>query len=163
MPNNLQVENYIRLAFIKLVSEKEYSEISVTDIVNTAGVSRTSFYRFYKQKDDLLRSIKDTLNKTLQKYVDEIIEAEDIKGMVIKNLTFKPEEKRILSLLLKAHQLNYAVFAEFNLPELTHTTYDFLALRGAVCSIIIAYIIKGMKDDINVLSEAIEKVVLLYR
>ncbi|MCR5113280.1 MAG: TetR/AcrR family transcriptional regulator [Acholeplasmatales bacterium] len=163
MANNLQVESYIRLAFIKLIAENPYETISVTDIVNTAGVSRTSFYRFYKQKDDLLKSIKKTINSTLQKKIYDIINADDIKAKVKDSLSFSVDEKKILDLLLKAHEINYAVFAEYDLPDVTNSSFENIALYGAVISIILSYILKGMKDNVDTLSETVEKIVGYFK
>lgn len=44
----------IQDALIILMGKKEYSEISVTEIVKKAGVSRTAYYRNYNSKDDVL-------------------------------------------------------------------------------------------------------------
>lgn len=44
----------IQNALIILMGKKEYSEISVTEIVKKAGVSRTAYYRNYSSKDDVL-------------------------------------------------------------------------------------------------------------
>lgn len=39
---------------IELFKKKGYANVSIAEIVNTAGVSRGSFYAHYKNKDDLL-------------------------------------------------------------------------------------------------------------
>ncbi|MDD4780564.1 MAG: TetR/AcrR family transcriptional regulator [Tissierellia bacterium] len=39
---------------IDLFKKKGYANVSIAEIVNTAGVSRGSFYAHYKNKDDLL-------------------------------------------------------------------------------------------------------------
>lgn len=44
----------IQDALIILMGKKEYSEISVTEIVKKAGVSRTAYYRNFSSKDDVL-------------------------------------------------------------------------------------------------------------
>ena len=41
-------------ALIKLMDEKPYKEITITDITKKAGVSRMAYYRNYQDKDDIL-------------------------------------------------------------------------------------------------------------
>jgi AcrR family transcriptional regulator len=43
-------------ALIALISERRYAEVTVQDILNRANVGRTTFYRHYWDKDDLLAS-----------------------------------------------------------------------------------------------------------
>lgn len=43
-------------AFITLLRERPYDEITVQDVVNRANVGRTTFYLHYKNKDELLIS-----------------------------------------------------------------------------------------------------------
>ncbi len=45
---------YIVQALFKLMHEYDYGNISVTDVVNKAGVGRATFYRYFKRKEDVL-------------------------------------------------------------------------------------------------------------
>lgn len=49
----------IASAFMELMLEKPYPEITVTDIITRAGVARASFYRNYASTSDILDSIID--------------------------------------------------------------------------------------------------------
>lgn len=42
-------------AFVELVLDRRYDRISVADIVERAGVGRSTFYEHYENKDDLLK------------------------------------------------------------------------------------------------------------
>lgn len=46
--------HYIVQALFKLMNEYEYEKISVTDIVQKAGVGRATFYRYFKRKEDVI-------------------------------------------------------------------------------------------------------------
>ena len=46
-------KEYIYQSFKKLLEKKKYDDISVCDICEKAGVSRMSFYRNFKSKDEL--------------------------------------------------------------------------------------------------------------
>ncbi len=45
---------YIVQALFKLMNEYRFENISVTDVVNKAGVGRATFYRYFKRKEDVL-------------------------------------------------------------------------------------------------------------
>ena len=45
---------YITQALFKLMSEYEFEKINVTDIVAKAGVGRATFYRYFKNKEDVI-------------------------------------------------------------------------------------------------------------
>jgi len=63
-------------ALLELLKLKKYEQISVKDIINFAGYSRGSFYNHYKQKDDLLNEIINSLfneasNAQRSSYINE--------------------------------------------------------------------------------------------
>ena len=48
--------DYIYEALVELMKQKPYDQITITDIVQKAGVSRMAYYRNYQSKDDILIS-----------------------------------------------------------------------------------------------------------
>ena len=46
--------HYIVEALFKLMSEYEYGKISVTDIAEKSGVGRATFYRYFKNKEEVI-------------------------------------------------------------------------------------------------------------
>lgn len=48
------IKHYIIEALFRLMKEYEYEKISITDIVNKAGVGRATFYRHFKTKEDII-------------------------------------------------------------------------------------------------------------
>ena len=57
MEEKLSVKEQIKKTFIALLSEKEYSDITVSELAEKAGVSRMSFYRNFNSTDDIIESI----------------------------------------------------------------------------------------------------------
>lgn len=58
MKNNENVsytQSHITDALLKLMTTHEFENITITDIVNEAGVGRASFYRNYTSKEDVLK------------------------------------------------------------------------------------------------------------
>lgn len=56
-----QPQDKLLLAALKLFAEKGYRETTVLDIVAYARVSKTTFYNFYKSKEDLLAHLFESL------------------------------------------------------------------------------------------------------
>ena len=56
---NRQVKLKIARALTKLMDTKAFSDISVTDIITTAGVARASYYRNFHSKEEVLIKITD--------------------------------------------------------------------------------------------------------
>ena len=54
---NRITKDSIQEALVYLLSKKNINDISVTEIVNKAGVSRTAYYRNYQSKEDILKEI----------------------------------------------------------------------------------------------------------
>ena len=61
MSENYSVKRLIEQAFMDLLDEKAYIDISVTDIVKKAMVSRTSYYRHFSSINDIVESITDNM------------------------------------------------------------------------------------------------------
>ncbi|MBR7927156.1 TetR family transcriptional regulator [Aerococcaceae bacterium zg-ZUI334] len=60
----------ITSALIKLLSEKSFSKISVQDILDTALINRTTFYRHYLDKYDLANQINAEILSEIKVLLD---------------------------------------------------------------------------------------------
>ena len=63
----LSADNCIYQALEILLESKPYNKISITDICTKAGVSRVTFYRHYKDKDEIL------LTRVSKRYQDLLL------------------------------------------------------------------------------------------
>lgn len=64
--SNRLTKECIESALVLLMEEKTFNEITITDIVKRAGVSRTAYYRNYSSKEDILNSmVKDFVHKVV--------------------------------------------------------------------------------------------------
>lgn len=63
------VKELIEIAFLKLLEEKPYPDISVTDIISKAGVARVSYYRNFSSISDIMDSITD---KFAQRFITDL-------------------------------------------------------------------------------------------
>ena len=53
---NAYVVEHLTSSMLALLKEKPVSEISISELCAMAGVGRTSFYRNYKEKEDILKA-----------------------------------------------------------------------------------------------------------
>ena len=65
--NNEQKKTYVKkqltTALLALLKEKSLSDISISELADRAEVGRVSFYRNYKNKEDILKEESDRLIK----------------------------------------------------------------------------------------------------
>ena len=70
--SNAITKECIETALISLMDKKNFNEITITDIIQRAGVSRASYYRNYESKEDILsgyiQSIFKELSNAMLKY-----------------------------------------------------------------------------------------------
>lgn len=71
-------QKLIQEAFLALLTEKEFDEITVKDVTERADISRKTFYLHYVDKYDLLDVI---INKLIEE-LDQICEQKKEKGMI---------------------------------------------------------------------------------
>ena len=49
----------IRHAFTRLATSRRYDDFKVRDLIEAAGIGKSTFYEHYKSKDDVLRALID--------------------------------------------------------------------------------------------------------
>ncbi|MCR5762410.1 MAG: TetR/AcrR family transcriptional regulator [Treponema sp.] len=73
--SNPELEKEIRTKTLELLQEKEPYEIGMRDIATQCGVTATSIYLYYKDKEDLFRKISldslSILSEYMQKRIDK--------------------------------------------------------------------------------------------
>lgn len=73
------VKELLQKAIINLLCKKPFIDITVTDLVKEAGVARASFYRVYKNADDVVDDVASKMNDNYRKNVFPAIKAKDEK------------------------------------------------------------------------------------
>lgn len=96
---NILVKDSITDALLTLLKKKTLDKISITEIVNKAGVGRVSFYRNFDSKEDILE-------KYLIKVTDDFIQNSGID--------FKHNDTKTYIIILFKHLEKYKDFT-FNL------------------------------------------------
>lgn len=69
--NALRSKRLIRKAFLELIQEKPYQEISITDIVNLADINRATFYAHYACIRNIVEEIENEITENLMGILSE--------------------------------------------------------------------------------------------
>jgi AcrR family transcriptional regulator len=77
--------NYIFEAFYELLSRNNINDINVSEICEKAGVSRMSFYRNFKSKEDL---INKSLEKILLNLKESLLKQDQINQYIVTREIF---------------------------------------------------------------------------
>ena len=64
-----RTRHLLSAALVELIREKDYSTITVSDIIERANVGRSTFYAHYRDKDDLLVGELDRVIEVLSRRV----------------------------------------------------------------------------------------------
>lgn len=144
-------KSYIKEAMLELLAKTSVDNISITDLVKRAGVSRTAFYRNYSSKDELIEdlviefleaiSIKNP--KDIMKY--SIEDFENIFSSIRK-------EKKEVSLITRASLENIGIINHNNIfskemDKRNVESYKDAAIRGSLNYIITKWILSDMKES----------------
>ena len=58
-----RTKKFLKNALTELITEKGYEDVSVQDVIDRADVGRTSFYTYFRSKEDLLLQNLDDLEE----------------------------------------------------------------------------------------------------
>ena len=100
---NSYVKEKITETLIRLLKEKQLTDISISEIIQEAQVSRNSFYRNYSEKEDILRDRIRTLLTDWKAAYDKT--GKDSNSELYQSLFTHLKEHRDFYLLLRERHL----------------------------------------------------------
>ncbi|MDD7738833.1 MAG: TetR/AcrR family transcriptional regulator [Fusicatenibacter sp.] len=102
MIENARVKKSIEDAFFTLLKEKNFSEITVTDLVKKSGVARTSYYRNFDSKEDIIKEyiqrLREEIDSAFENSVKIFGEKMNIQTLTIHISYYLKEMHNILLL-----------------------------------------------------------------
>lgn len=87
-------------AVLALAAEKPFSEVTITEIAERAGVGYASFFRHYRDKDALLTGVADTMVDDLLAIIMPALLDEDTKAASIAICRYVDAHRTIARALL---------------------------------------------------------------
>ena len=67
----IKTEQHIEQAFLALLQQKPYRAITVQDILDTAAINRSTFYRHYASKEALAEKMVSNFRQVYEKFLTE--------------------------------------------------------------------------------------------
>ena len=132
MKESMNLEEYIEEALLKLMKEKEFKNITITDITNKAGVSRISFYRKFSSKEDVVKSY---LTKALKDWGKRWEESGDT-NIAYQIFKFFYEQKEVLPLLYQSnlqYLLEENILSACGYKEGMNEIEDYIKRNRPIC------------------------------
>ncbi len=154
----------ICVALVRLMKQKEYLSITVSDICREAGYGRTTYYRYFSNdKDELILYL--TALRFKQNYKDRFPDElrEDEAMLMLKSVY----EHRDFYLLLAKHKLNHLLFKVFfqeyrrkdDEDELLKYVKSFSA--GAYFGVVYQWILDGCTDTPSEIADKFRRGLML--
>ena len=147
---NAYVVEHLTSSMLALLEEKPIAEISISELCGMAGVGRTSFYRNYEEKEDI---IKAHIGHLFQDWVDQCKELPDLPVREMVRIVFSHFEanrgfysllhKRGLVYLLKDIILD---LCGFDPEQEMHAAYSSAYVGFFLYGWIEVWFRRGMRD-----------------
>lgn len=141
-------------SLVDLMEEKKFSDITVTDIVKRAGISRTSFYKNFKTKEDVLIDITDRKCREMSSQLElsKRKTSGDQYSIWIRMFEVVKDNGRFLGSMLRSGMgdmlLDFANDYAIDISEdrSVRNQYANVYVSGAVYSLSRHWILTGMKE-----------------
>lgn len=156
--------SWIFEAFITLLKETSYSELSVAQIVRKAGVSRQTFYRHFKNKEEL---IEWQMAQLFQNYITQLqaMESYELREDLILYFRLSAESGPVLKTIfdagLESLVLQKTISYVFKLESAFHYNsekelqYVSEYFAGGIMMIMLRWIREGMEESPEELADLI--------
>lgn len=152
---NNRVRRRIIRALLHLMREKKFSDISVTDIVNRAGVARASYYRNFTSKEEVIASAGAIIfDDFRQKTVDSGVSILEYESILRMFRYFRAYRQVMLTLHKAGFTALYArMFDEFIEEAAGDMPYDHIFryclpfYSGAVFTVFVRWLEEGMPES----------------
>ena len=163
MENNLSYQDSIKealvIALIQLMHHKNIKQITIQELVKKAGVGRSSFYRHFDSKEDILsyriNQLIDTTKFDLNPYTDK-----HLRSYMITQFRLWKNNKDFI-IVLKKNNLLYLLFKQTSLSaknninafHLYKNPYQAVFFSSAAIRVIIQWIENNFKESEEELTE----------
>ena len=144
--------NSILGALVLLAAEKPFEKITVTEIVDRAGVSRTAFYRNFKSKTDVVKELDNLIVKLVDEFFDDKADEDKSRASLFDLFTFLTENKKYCDVLLNSKLISYEILCGKTYVDKKINTYgaydyyDVVAVEIALKKVIIEWCKNGMAE-----------------
>lgn len=158
------VRDRIAFAFLRLLAEMEYHEITIVDIIDEAQAGRVSFYRNFADKDDILRyyitSVTDEwLSRSEENYIT--LTKEGLGPYIVWLFTHLYRHRDVVNILLRTEKM-YLLEEEFDkrlfsrLSE-TASRWEIVYRIGGVYKLFVYWAKNGFRETPREIAESVKE------
>ena len=167
--SNLFTKECICTALLSLMATETFDHITVTSIINRAGVSRGGFYRNYKTKEDVLEEICEELFQYIVHFITEHDLYDNPKKWYEDLFRSIAENAEIFQLLIKA-QVPRNIVLKFDegliLQKLQKDDslmeqYRAAAIGKALTEVVVLWFRNGMQESPEEMAEILLKIIFI--
>ena len=168
-----RTKNLFKKALISLTETESYSIITVKEIVNEADYNRSTFYKHYLDKEDLLDDLIQDIILSLEKSVEVSFkkyaydEMAHLKKQDLKLFNFIYENRRVFSLWKQSdlsqdltmrctqaiYQKLYGIWIEKNPDKERQAESASRIMSYQIMGIIYGWLINGLQTDPTIIAD----------
>ena len=155
----MNTKKQIADSLINLMKNNDFENITVKEITEKAGVNRSTYYRNFKSKEDIL---KFQLRKITEEYINkfESVEEKTEKNHIYTILNTYNEHRVFFLTIQESRQLYimqqvYLDYLQDNIPVISskEELYKLYHNIGGIYNFIICWIENGMDENLEELTE----------
>lgn len=150
--SNRITKECIQTALLYLMGVKPYDKITITELVLRSGVSRMSFYRNYKTKDDVVKEICADVRKTLAETANDKDFEENPRQWYINFFSDIKDNEKLITLVEKSSlPLSSILKSLYDAKDYSKSyedkgKYALSAREGALLGVALTWTSSGMKE-----------------
>lgn len=154
---NLRVKQSITDALFSLMQKEPLGEITISEIIKTAGVARASFYRNYKSKEEVITGFIDDILERFRNGRDLATIDYMSKSHVKKTFIYFKKYKTYFMEMYNANLISLAL-EELNsfqaaiagsMPMDSADRYAIYFYMGAMFNMALEWVKNGAKEDVD--------------
>ncbi|WP_159448011.1 TetR/AcrR family transcriptional regulator [Papillibacter cinnamivorans] len=168
-----RTQNAIAGAFLSLIRENTYEEISVTDLCRKADVVRKTFYNNFHSKDDVVHYLIDDIFHEMESGMD--LRNMSVREILLNAFRFVTENREALLLFYSRGLIRFAyksmsayitedhILTKLDRNAVDARAYKYIAaqISAVLISIIETWIENGFEESVEFLAELTEA--LMYK
>lgn len=142
-----RTKSWIFEALMLLMNEKPYAKISISDITRKAGIARTTFYRNYKDKVDIVyEHLNNTISMRLQNIEKDNVNEKKKTIFITFDHKYLLEHKKSLQKIISNTDIENRIFRNmerFPIAIMEHLKKQFSTEEYLICRFKMCYQLTG--------------------
>lgn len=158
---NQRVKDRLLSALIEFAGRKDWSKLTVTELIETAGVARASFYRNFKSVEEIIDYGINQMALTYHEGKKSLGEDFHSRELVLYKFRFYQKHAK---LVLAFHQAKVSVTlldvitdceieAWGDMPASSITKYELYYYSGAFYNMLLHWLESGMKETCEAMAD----------